>query len=140
MRYIRPGVLIATLVLLPACGAVPPGTPASTPAPSGSGAASGVAGMARVDAGCPVLRPGETCPMRPVRARITVTAPGASAVLAAVTSTPEGRFRIGLAPGTYVLTGRNTTGAAVPTAMPVHVRVWPGRWTQVTVDFDSGVR
>jgi hypothetical protein len=138
MRYVPLAVLTASLWLLMACGAVPSSTP--PPGPSASGDSSGVDGMTRVDAGCPVLRGGQTCPTHPIQARVTVTALGGNTAVAHATSTPDGRFRVGLAPGTYVITCQNTTGAAVPTAMPVQVRVRPGQWTQVTVDFDSGVR
>jgi hypothetical protein len=141
MRFVLPGVLIVAVGLLMACGTGPPaGSPPSAPGPSASTASSGVEGTTRVDAGCPVLHAGQTCPQRPIQARIVVTAPGRTAVVTNVTSGQDGRFRIPLAPGPYILTGQNTTGAPVPTAMPVHVRVQPDGWTQVTVDFDSGVR
>ena len=136
MRYLQPCVLIASLALLAACGDAP-----SAPAPGSTapGGASGVDGTTQVDAGCPVLRADQTCPTRPLQARITVTVPGGS-VVAAATSGADGRFRLPLAPGSYVLTCRNTTGAAVPTALPMRLRVQAGQWTHLTVTFDSGVR
>ncbi|HEV7900015.1 MAG TPA: hypothetical protein VGP31_19455 [Planosporangium sp.] len=51
-----------------------------------------------------------------------------------------GYFRVVLAPGGYVLKPENLTGAPVPTARPVPVQVSAGRFTTVSVHFDSGVR
>ena len=97
-------------------------------------------GRTLVDAGGPLLRPGEARPQPPVEALIAIMPAGGDSVAAQTTTDAEGRFRVALPPGSYVLHARNTTGAPVPTVMPVHLQVRPGLWTQLTVRFDSGMR
>ncbi|MFG1950311.1 hypothetical protein [Micromonospora sp. NPDC048830] len=52
----------------------------------------------------------------------------------------DGRFTLGLAPGGYELRGENTTGRPVPRATPVSVVVQPGRYAEIEIQFDSGIR
>lgn len=101
---------------------------------------SGVVGQAVVDAGCPVLRPDSPCPQHPVRARITVTRAGSGEVAASVETDAQGQFRIPLPAGTYLLHPANVTSAPVPRAGVVRVTVEAGRYRQVRIQFDSGVR
>jgi hypothetical protein len=101
--------------------------------------------MAVVDGGCPVLRPDSPCPDKPLAARITVTEPGptdsaSAAVVTTVDAGADGRFRVPLRPGRYLLRPANPTGARLPRADPVTVTVDPGRYTTVTIRFDSGIR
>lgn len=104
----------------------------------GSAVDAGVFGVAVVDAGCPVLDAGTSCPDVPLRARVVVLR---STDRVAVTETdPKGRFRAVLPPGSYVLHGENLDNAAVPSAMPISVTVHPGEFTEVTIRFDSGIR
>jgi hypothetical protein len=96
--------------------------------------------VTQVDVGCPVLRSGQVCRQRPMQARIVVTAIGTGSEVATVVSGSDGRFRIPLSPGRYGLVGHNLTGAPVPAAMSIQVRIRPGEWKQVALNFDSGVR
>lgn len=124
------GVLVGVGLLLAGCG-------------SGSGAApsdTGVAGRTVVDVGCPVQRADTGCPQRPVRAKITVTRPDATDVVAAGDTDAQGRFRIALPAGTYVLHPVNAANAALPRAAAVRVTVQAGGMRQVVISFDSGVR
>lgn len=57
-----------------------------------------------------------------------------------VDAAEDGRFRVALEPGSYELCGENVNGGAVPSAMPVPVDVTAGEFTEVTVQFDSGMR
>jgi hypothetical protein len=93
-----------------------------------------------VDAGCPVIREGTTCPRRPVIARLTVTAPGNETVVATATTDEQGRYRIHLAPGHNVLHAANTDGAPMPTAIDQQFTVTDARFTSLDIAFDSGVR
>jgi Carboxypeptidase regulatory-like domain len=87
---------------------------------------------------CPVERIDSPCPDRPVRATITVK-DASGAKVATVSSGADGRFEVGLPAGTYVLIGQAATGLHRVTG-PVHVTVRPGRFTSVTIEFDTGIR
>jgi len=118
------------VVTVTACG----GGGAAPAAPT-----SGLTGRAVVDVGCP-LQDSSPCPTRPIRAQLTVTRPDTASFTRDVTTNDRGAFQLPLDPGTYVVQARNTTGAPVPTARPVTVRVPKGAFTTVTITFDSGVR
>ncbi|MFL6128899.1 MAG: hypothetical protein ACJ73E_07520 [Mycobacteriales bacterium] len=107
---------------------------------TGAGAPdSGVEGHTMVDGGCPILRPGSPCPDLPIRARITVTGPDGEQVTTQETGV-DGRFRIPLPPGSYLLHPANTTDALLPRALPVRATVTAGRYQDVRIMFDSGIR
>jgi hypothetical protein len=125
---VRMVALVALVALLAACGA---GTPA---APD-----SGVSGIVLIGPMCPVVQEGVPCPDRPFRATITVRAAGGE-VVATARSAGNGRFRVGLAPGRYVLEAAPRDGVALPFAAPVAVRVRPHAYVRVTIAFDSGIR
>jgi hypothetical protein len=93
-----------------------------------------------VDGGCPVIREGSPCPDKPLPAALTVTRAGSTDVVATAISGEDGRFRIPLAPGRYVVLAANVTGAIRPAASPVDVEVPTGRYVSITVSFDSGIR
>ena len=93
-----------------------------------------------VDAGCPVVLPDSPCPQQPVKARITVTRHGSADAVAEVETDAQGRFRIPLAPGSYVLHPVNTANAVLPRAAVMPVSVEAGSFREVTIQFDSGVR
>jgi hypothetical protein len=101
---------------------------------------SGVSGTTVVDSGCPVARGSSPCPAQPLRARVTAVPMGATAAAGEVESDGEGRFRIALDPGRYVLQARNLTGAPVPRARPITVEVRSAGFVEVTIRFDSGIR
>ena len=106
---------------------------------TGGGGDSGVQGELVVDGGGPVMR--ESGPWRvfPLRG-IVEAVPSAGGAAARTESDARGLFRLVLPPGEYVLQARNLTGAPVPAAWPVTVRVTAGAFTEVTIHFDSGVR
>jgi hypothetical protein len=108
-------------------------------AASGNRPDSGVSGVAVIDVGCAVVH-GSACPTEPLRARIVAVRDGGSETAGSAESDSDGRFRITLEPGRYVLRGENLGGAPVPSAMPVEVEVPSGRYVETTVQFDSGVR
>ena len=93
-----------------------------------------------VDGGCPPARDRSPCPDRPIVARLTVTQRDSGTTVARATTTADGRFTIPLRPGSYELRAANTTGAPVPLAPSQSITVVSGRYTEVKVAFDSGVR
>ncbi len=89
---------------------------------------------------CPVTQAASPCPDKPLQARLTVTPVNSTVTLTTATSDTQGYFRIALPPGRYTLRPGNLVGAILPIAQPVTVTVVPGRFTIVTIPFDSGIR
>jgi hypothetical protein len=135
---------------LPATGgtsstAAVPASPTRPAPPTGTGApapatGSGITGVTMIDGGCPVVRVDSPCPDRPFQARLTVTDAASGTVVAATDTDPSGRFRLPLPPGQYQVRAANRNGAALPRAAPVTATVASGRYTTVTIRFDSGIR
>jgi hypothetical protein len=120
------------------CGQIDSGTSASAPHPQQDGS-SGIQGTVTVDIGCPHVT-GTSCPRRPLPARLVIRPARPGRPVVSARSTPDGRFRVPLAPGRYTVQPLNIDNAPVPTAFPVSVTVHPGSWTTLPVEFDSGVR
>ena len=96
--------------------------------------------MTVVDTGCPVLPAGSTCPQTPLPARVVVLDAGTQERVAEVRSGADGLFEVEVPPGRYELRGENLTGTPVPVALPISATVSTGRFTEVRIEFDSGVR
>jgi hypothetical protein len=101
---------------------------------------SGISGIAVVDVGCPTLPSGQTCPTQPMAARLDFRPVGSTGSSTSTTTAADGRFTIDLQPGTYHLVATSLMGGPGPSAESMNVRVTDGRFTQITVRFDSGVR
>ena len=97
---------------------------------------SGIEGEVILRPVSPVERPG-TVNQRPYEARIGV-ADGAGRHVTEVRSGPDGRFRIVLEPGTYVL--HPESEAIYPQAPAQTVTVIRDRFTPVRILYDSGIR
>jgi hypothetical protein len=102
---------------------------------------SGITGRAVLGPTCPVEREDTPCPDRPYAgARLRITERGTGDVAATVMAEDDGRFRVPLAPGEYVVDAEPTEGRPLPFAKPVDVTVRPGEFTHVTMSFESGIR
>jgi hypothetical protein len=101
---------------------------------------SGIEGHTTVGPTCPVMQAASPCPDRPQRARLSVTRVHSTLVIATAVSDGSGYFRIPLPPGRYVVWSRNLSRSVLPTAPPVTVVAVSGRFTVVTIQFDSGIR
>lgn len=99
---------------------------------------SGIDGLVLIGPTAPVCRVGQSC-VRPYAATLGVQDPVSGRLLMAVRSGDDGRFRVALAPGQYVLMPIET-GLPYPRGGAQSVTVEAGRYTGVTVDFDSGIR
>ena len=86
---------------------------------------------------CPVMKVGEECPDQPYQAVLTVNSPKGERIVQVQTD-EEGRFRIPLPPGKYILHPESPNG--IPFADKHSVIVEEGKYTQVTVNYDSGIR
>jgi hypothetical protein len=105
----------------------------STPTP----ATSGVEGQVLVGPMCPVVREGDTCPDQPYQAALTLLRPDGQEIVRFKTD-EQGRFRVPLAPGDYIL--RPESPKTLPFASEQPVTVLPGQFTRILVTYDSGIR
>lgn len=60
------------------------------------------------------------------------------AAVARVTSSNDGKFSIDLPPGEYVVTPENSQ--SYPTAQPIPAVVTGGTYTEIQVNYDTGIR
>ena len=86
---------------------------------------------------CPVQRIGQTC-VRPYQATITIRSEATGRVVARARSSANGRFRIPLAPGSYLLVPQ--AGRPYPRSSPQTTTVHRHRYTSVVIAYDSGIR
>jgi hypothetical protein len=126
---LRRGALAATAgaLVLASCAGAPPA------------AGSGIEGRVTIGPTCPVVRADSPCPDRPYAAEIRVVAASGEEV-ARVRSGEDGRFRVDLRPGTYTLVPEGSSAKGPPHAEPETVTVSQGRYTQVSIAYDSGIR
>jgi hypothetical protein len=103
----------------------------------GPDAPQGIEGIALLGPLCPVVSEADPCPDRPYQANIEIRTDGDQHVTR-VRSGEDGRFRVGLKPGSYRLVPER--GNPLPTASDQAVDVLEGVYTQVTVSFDTGIR
>src|SRR5436853_5758625 len=116
-------------LLLTACGAA---SPVAAPG-------TGIQGMVEVGPTCPVERINSPCPPHPIAATIVIRNPQGAEVTR-VQSGPDGRFKVDLVAGTYSLVGLNVGNSTLPRPIPTSATVVQGRYTAITVEYDSGIR
>lgn len=102
-------------------------------------AGSGITGLVTIGPQCPVVREDSPCPDQPYQATIVIEDEGSDEV-ARVTSDEDGRFSIGLEPGTYTLAPQSPNAGAPPQAGEQQVEVGDGAYTEVLIQYDSGIR
>jgi hypothetical protein len=137
MRYYKSTILaIAAAVLMQGCGggATNSGVAALT-------VASGIEGIAVVGPISPVEKPGEPSTRPLGGATITVQPAGGGAEIARTTTTDDGRFRIPLGPGRYLVVALAASGGLpYPRPESQTVTVSAGAYTDIIVRYDSGIR
>jgi hypothetical protein len=124
--------ILATVVVLVAAGSGCGSSDLLGPA-----ALQGIEGIALLGPLCPVVSETDPCPDRPYEATIDVRRPSGGRVTRFQTG-EDGRFRVGLRPGFYVLDP--VSGDPFPAAAPQDVEVVAGVYTEVVVSFDTGIR
>lgn len=100
---------------------------------------SGIEGMVTLGPTCPVQRlpPDPQCADRPYQATVKVeTADGQS--VTQFSTGNDGKFKLGLAPGSYVLVPLSNN--VYPRAKTQAVTVERNKFTQITIMFDTGIR
>ncbi|HEU0296053.1 MAG TPA: hypothetical protein VFR47_25175 [Anaerolineales bacterium] len=98
---------------------------------------SGVEGQVFIGPMCPVVQEGQSCPDQPYQATLTVNLSNGQKITQVQTD-QQGHFRIALKPGDYILHPESAN--VMPFAGQQVFRVEADRFTQLTVNYDSGVR
>ena len=99
---------------------------------------SGVEGQVIIGPVCPVIQQGEDCVDRPYQATLTVNDPKGRKIVQ-VEADEDGQFKIPLEPGNYILVPESK-GLMVPFASQQPFTVTEGKYTQLTIAYDSGIR
>ena len=98
---------------------------------------SGIEGQVWMGPMCPVAQPGQACPDQPYQATLTVNSPTGGRIIQFQTD-GQGHFRIPLEPGQYVLHPESPNGISF--AADQALVVGTGQYTQIIVNYDSGIR
>lgn len=104
-----------------------------SPTPRGSG----LEGQVLLGPMCPVAQSGQECPDQPYQATLTVKSLDGLQITQFQTDA-QGRFQVSLVPGQYILHPESPDG--LPFAGDQSFSVETGRYTQITVHYDSGIR
>ena len=98
---------------------------------------SGVEGKVLIGPNCPVVQQGQECPDQPYQATLVVNNSNGREI-AKVQTDENGYFKIPLEPGEYILHPESPN--VMPYAAEQTFVVEAGKFTQVTVNYDSGIR
>jgi hypothetical protein len=126
--YALTGVIVAFAACGSATGAIP---------------SSGIAGRVVSGPTCPVetVPPRPECAPRPLAATLKVHRIGSHRPAIVVRSGADGRFRVRLRAGRYVVKALPESRSPLPRPpLPFDVRVKAGRFTRVRITYDSGIR
>ena len=100
---------------------------------------SGIHGLVMIGPICPVMQKGVPCPDLPFSAKIVIeTAIGTEG--ASVVSGDDGMFQIELDPGSYVVVPESPNPGAPPMAQEQAAEVLADAFTEVLIQYDSGIR
>ncbi len=100
---------------------------------------SGVRGLVTIGPMCPVLQKNVPCPDLPFSTKIVIE-DEAGIEIASIVSGDDGLFQIELDPGSYVLVPESPNPGAPPMAQELAVEVAGDEFTEVLIQYDSGIR
>jgi hypothetical protein len=100
---------------------------------------SGIQGLVTIGPVCPVEQANSPCPDKTYAATIVVEDLDDNEV-ARAQSGEDGRFRVNLWPGRYTIVPHSPNEGAPPQAPEQQVEVRVGEYTQVAIQYDSGIR
>ena len=135
MKGMRSSALVVVLVLfvaICACNSA-----------SARTVSSGLYGRILLSPICPVERfpPQRACAPRPLIATLRLTRLSGKRVSVRVRSGANGRFRVRLDPGTYIVRALRLGDSPFPRPpFPRRVQILPGHFTAMTVTYDTGIR
>jgi hypothetical protein len=121
---------LTALTLIPACGfqLIPPDLD------------SGIEGTMLAGPQCPVENPDNPdCADKPYQGTVIVKTPNGLLQVTRFTADADGRFRVPLYPGTYLLDPLPGTNG-LPRVNEQTVEVNPGTFTDVAISYDTGIR
>jgi len=98
---------------------------------------SGIEGQVLIGPNCPVIQDGQACPDQPYQATLTVNNSNGREIVKVQTD-ENGYFKIPLEPGEYILHPESPN--VMPYAAEQTFTVEAGKFTQITVNYDSGIR
>lgn len=98
---------------------------------------SGIEGQVLIGPMCPVVQEGQECPDQPYQATLTVKSLNGRKI-AQVETDEQGHFKISLASGEYILHPESPN--VMPSASEQTFFVEAGKFTQIIVNYDSGIR
>jgi len=103
---------------------------------------SGITGTVLAGPQCPVVGPntGPECEDKPLAATIVVRSADGRTAVTRFTSDANGEFRVPLYPGSYVLDPQPVSPNGLPFGQPQSVEVAAGQFTDVTIQYDTGIR
>jgi hypothetical protein len=104
---------------------------------------SGISGLIVAGPTCPVehVPPLPGCAPRPLIATVRVWRAGQKTRAESVRSRSDGHFRVDLSPGTYTVEATPQGASALPRPpLPLRVQVSRGRFTPITLTYDTGIR
>jgi hypothetical protein len=128
----RASALTGIVIAFAACGSA-----------TGATTSSGIAGRVVSGPTCPVetVPPRPGCAPRPLAARLRVHRLGSRRPAVIVRSGPDGRFRVRLRAGRYVVKALPENQSLFPRPpRAFDIRVHAGRFTRMTITYDSGIR
>lgn len=101
---------------------------------------SGIVGIVTIGPTCPVQNEdsGSYCQDKPYEAVVQIKTVDGKTTIAQVKSDKDGMFKINLVPGAYLLMPVNA--AVYPRASSQEVTVEKNKFTQVAIEYDSGIR
>jgi len=137
------GLIARVTAALVASGAVAGGAVAGGAVGRATEPNSGIAGQVQEGPTCPVEQypPSSRCAPRPLSAPIRIRAAAGGSHGLVVHSGSNGRFRVRLRAGRYVVTPERTNSSGFPRPpAPFRVDVAPGHFTHVTITYDTGIR
>ena len=98
---------------------------------------SGILGTVTIGPLNPVSQPGQI-DSKPYSATIDIRTIPEGELIATVISDEQGKFRVALEPGTYLVEPQSN--GQLPFAETQEVAVSEGRFVEVKIDYDSGIR
>jgi hypothetical protein len=110
---------------------------------SGAAQSSGIVGRIVAAPTCPVERvpPEPQCAPRPLAASMRIRRVGSALASRRVRSQADGRFRVGLPPGAYLVQALPRARSPFPRPpAALGVTVYTGGFTDITITYDTGIR
>jgi hypothetical protein len=102
---------------------------------------SGIEGQAVISPTRPgPIRVGQEREVNPFKTTLVVLTAGEGREVARLETGSDGRFRVSLPPGEYKIGPPPSNSRFLPRGSEEFVKVLPGQFAQVTINFDSGMR